>query len=33
VTQPVSMDRFKAAPFAGVANNLRYRTSGESMML
>jgi hypothetical protein len=26
------MDRFKAAPFASVANNLRYRASGESMM-
>jgi hypothetical protein len=26
------MDRFKAATFASVANNLRYRASGESMM-
>jgi hypothetical protein len=33
VTQPVSIDDpFKAAPFASVVNNLRYRTSGESMM-
>jgi hypothetical protein len=26
------MDRFKAAPFASMANNLRYRASGESMV-
>jgi hypothetical protein len=26
------MDPFKAAPFASVANNLRYRATGESMM-
>jgi hypothetical protein len=32
VTQPVSMDPFKAASFASVANNLRYRATGESMM-
>jgi hypothetical protein len=32
MTQPVSMYPFKAAPFASVANNLRYRATGESMM-